>query len=74
MRHRLRTLLIAAALGPIIIAAAWEHVFRAPVEYVQAMLGARRDAIEYWDRKYPGWRQNPAIIDESDPIPPRAKR
>jgi hypothetical protein len=55
------------------LAAAWEFVLRTPVEYVRAMLGRRQDAIEYYDRKYPGWREDPSIIDPLDPIPRRKK-
>ena len=73
LRYKLRTLLIALALGPALIFAAWELVFRTPLEYVRAMLRDRRDAMEYWDRKYPGWRENRSIIDVSDPIPRRNK-
>ena len=73
-RYRLRTLLILMALGPILLAALWEVVFRTPVAYVRAMLRDRQDAIAYYDRKYPGWREDPTIIDGSDPIPRRKRQ
>jgi hypothetical protein len=73
MRYRLRTLLIVLAVGPMVIAATWWGVLQTPLAYIRGELSARQDAIEYWDKKYPGWREQPEIIDRSDPIPPRAR-
>jgi len=69
MRSRLRTLLIVLALGPVALAGAWWLVFQTPAEYIRSQLRDRQHAAEYWDRKYPGWREHPEIVDRSDPIP-----
>jgi hypothetical protein len=73
MRFHLRTLLIVLAVGPVVVAGAWWLVFQTPAEYIRSQLRDRQDAADYWDKKYPGWREHPEIVDRSDRIPRRSR-